>query len=61
MKKYAISISDGHDEEWYFYDTKEEYLNKFEAFKKIESDVHGYILNSDNEYEVINSHWDDNL
>ena len=61
MEKYAISISDGHDEEWYFYETKEEYLAKFDAFKEVESDIHGYILNSNNEYEVINSYWDGNL
>lgn len=60
MNKYAISISDGHDEEWHFYETKEEYLAKFDAFKEVENDIHGYILNSNNEYEVINSYWDGN-
>jgi len=61
MTKYAISISDGHEEDWYYYNTKKEYLNEFDNFKKTESDIHGYILNSDNEYEVINSYWDGNL
>lgn len=57
MKKYAISISDGHYEEWFFYKTFEDYSIGFETFKKNEDDIHGYTLNSDNEYEVINSYW----
>ena len=61
MKKYAISISDGHSEDWYFYDTEAEYSNSFEQFKTTESDIHGHILNSNNEYEVIDSYWDGNL
>lgn len=57
MKKYAISISDGHDEDWFFYDTKEKYENAFYVFKIGEEDMHGYVLNENNEYEVIDSYW----
>ena len=40
MKKYAISISDGHDEDWFYYNTKEEYdkmpIHKLEdTFKEV--------------------------
>lgn len=59
ISPFAISISDGHEEDWYFYDTKEEVEESFENFKKIESDIHVYGLNSDYEYEVINSYWDE--
>jgi hypothetical protein len=58
LEKYAISISDGHNEDWHYYKTESQYQYAFERFKETESDVHGYILNENREYEVIQSHWD---
>jgi hypothetical protein len=55
---YAISISDGHDEDWFYYQSEEEYKRAFELFKIDESDIHGYVLNENDEYEVIDSYWD---
>jgi hypothetical protein len=57
MEKYAITISDGHNEDWFYYNTKEEYDNAFKVFTDSEDDMHGYILNDDNEYEVIESYY----
>ena len=58
--KFAISTSDGHDEEWFYFETKEQYLKAFDEFKESESDIHGYELNSNDEYEVIDSYWEKN-
>jgi hypothetical protein len=56
--KYAISVSDGHDDDWYYYKNKDDYRLSFEAFVEHNKDIdiHGYVLNSNNEYEVIDSH-----
>ena len=56
LSKYAISTSDGHDEDWYYYETEVQYKEALDLFIKTESDVHGYILNASNEYEVIDSY-----
>jgi hypothetical protein len=56
---YAISLSDGHNEDWYYYPNKEQYQISFDKFKETESDIHGYMLNSNKEYEVIESYWDE--
>lgn len=58
--KFAISTSDGHDEDWFYFETREQYLKAFDEFKKSESDIHGYELNSNDEYEVIDSYWEKN-
>lgn len=59
LEDYAISISDGHDEDWFYYETYDQYVKEFNEFKKSESDIHGYKLNSNDEYEVIDSYWDE--
>lgn len=59
MTKYAISTSDGHDEYWYYYDNIEEYQIGFKELKNYgEDDIHGYVLNDNEEYEVIDYYWD---
>ena len=63
MKKYAISISDGHNEDWEYYNTKKETYNQFSILKKTEEDIHVYELTDkfcklgDFNYEVIDSYW----
>lgn len=56
--KFAISTSDGHDEDWFYFETREQYLKAFDEFKESESDIHGYELNSNDEYQVIDSYWE---
>jgi hypothetical protein len=58
--KFAISTSDGHDEDWFYFETREQYLKAFDEFKESESDIHGYELNSNDEYQVIDSYWEKN-
>ena len=36
MKKYAISISDGHNEDWEYFNTKKETYKTFNILKKTE-------------------------
>lgn len=57
-KPYAISTSDGHDEDWTYYDSELEAHETFEYMKSYETDIHLYKLNDD-EYEVIDSWWID--
>lgn len=60
---YAISTSDGHDEDWSYYKTEEEAYDSFESMKANESDIHLYEFNYELGYEVIDS-WsseDDNF
>ncbi len=63
MKKYAISTSDGHDEDWSYYDSEEDARNEFERMKEYESDIHlyeyGHIGGDEYNYEVIDSFWDE--
>ena len=54
---YAISTSDGHDEDWSYYPNKREYRKAFNKLKKTEDDIHGYKLTKNDEYEVIDSYW----
>lgn len=56
---FAISISDGHNEDWTFYNSKEEVEEAFEDFKKFESDIHVYEFSLEYGYEVIDSYWDE--
>lgn len=52
---YALSISDGHDEEWeYFADQQSAYF-KFVQLQGNDEDVHLFELTDNNEYEVTNS------
>lgn len=54
---YAISTSDGHNEEWEYINNKKLLYNRFKELKITESDIHLYKLNDNNEYEVIDSYW----
>ena len=54
---YAISTSDGHDEDWTFCKTKDEADKLFEASKEC-GDVHYFEYNKEFGYEVIDSYWD---
>jgi hypothetical protein len=58
-KPYAISVSDGHDEFWIYYDTEEQAREGFEQLKENESDIHLYMFNHNYGYEVIDSFWDE--
>jgi len=58
---YGISTSDGHDEEWSYYETKEDAYQMFEIMQTYEDDIHLFELNDNNEYEVIDSYWDGEL
>jgi hypothetical protein len=62
-KDYAISVSDGHDEDWEYYDSEKEVYERFEYMKEYEDDIHLYKLvkNEEWEYEVIDSFWDGEL
>jgi hypothetical protein len=57
---YAISTSDGHDEDWTYYDSEREVYERFEYMKEYETDVHLFKLTLNNEYEVIDSWYDEN-
>ena len=52
---YAISTSDGHDEEWTYYKNAKEAYDTFEYMKSYETDIHLFMLNERHEYEVIDS------
>jgi len=54
---YAISTSDGHDEDWTFYGSKEETYEAFEKMKEYEDDIHLYEYSKEYGYEVIDSYW----
>ena len=53
---YAISTSDGHDEEWSYFVNKQNAYDEFEKLKSIESDIHLFELTQNNEYEVLDSY-----
>lgn len=55
---YAISTSDGHNEEWEYYKSEWDAKERFEYMKSWESDIHLFELNENGEYEVIDSWWD---
>ena len=57
MKKYAISISDGHNEDWEYFNTKKETYKTFNFLKKVEDDIHVFEYNKKYGYEVIDSYW----
>ena len=57
MKKYAISVSDGHDEDWEYFDLKTETYKRFNTLKTYEEDIHVYTYNKKYGYEVIDSYW----
>jgi hypothetical protein len=54
---FAISTSDGHDEDWTYYPNESEMLKAFESLKHNESNIHVYEYNSKLGYEVIDSFW----
>lgn len=54
---YAISTSDGHDEDWTYYDGEKEAREAFIFMQEYEDDIHLCKLTSNNEYEVIDSYW----
>ena len=58
---YAISTSDGHDEEWTYYDSEWDAKERFEYMKSWESDIHLYKYSVEYGYEVIDSWWDGEL
>lgn len=55
---FAISTSDGHDEDWTYYKSELEAHETFIYMQGYESDIHLYELNENGEYEVIDSWWD---
>jgi len=58
MKPYAISFSDGHSEDWMYFDTQAEAVAKFNDSKFDEDDIHLHKLIDEEEgYEVIDSFW----
>lgn len=58
-KKYAISTSDGHDEDWTYYDKEGKARLMFEKMKSYETDIHLFMFNENEEYEVIDSWYED--
>ena len=57
MKKFALTISDGHENSWEYFNDSETQLNRFNELKKTEDDIHLYELNKNNEYEVTGYFW----
>ena len=55
---FAISTSDGHNEDWTYYKDERDARKAFVAMQTDESDIHLYKLTDENEYEVIDSFWD---
>ena len=53
---FAITTSDGHDEDWSYYKNKEDAEENFNKLKEIEDDIHLYEYNMALGYEVIDSH-----
>ena len=58
---YAISTSDGHDEDWTFYWSKEDCDKDFKILMEYEDDIHVYEYSKQYGYEVIDSFWDGEL
>jgi len=58
-KPYGISTSDGHDEEWTYYDSEVEAHETFIYMQGYETDIHLFKLTDKYEYEVIDSWSDD--
>lgn len=56
---FAISTSDGHDEDWEFFPLEEKATERFEFLKKFENDMHLYKYNKEYGYEVIDSFSDE--
>lgn len=55
---FAITTSDGHDENWEYFDDKENCLAIFERMKGFYDDIHLYEYNMEQEqFEVIDSFW----
>ena len=52
---YAISTSDGHDEDWTYYKSELEAHETFIYMQGYESDIHLYEYNYELGYEVIDS------
>lgn len=58
-KPFAISTSDGHDEDWTYYDSERDAYDTFIYMQGYESDIHLFKLTLNNEYEVIDSWFDE--
>lgn len=58
---YALSTSDGHDEEWEYFDNELEAKDRFVKLQWSEDDIHLYEYNVEFGYEVIDSYWDGEL
>jgi hypothetical protein len=58
IKPFAISISDGHEEDWQYFEDKESCLETFEKMKGFYDDIHvyEYIMEME-QYEVFLSFW----
>jgi hypothetical protein len=54
---YAISTSDGHDEDWEYFPNEQKATSRFEDLKHNETDIHLYEYKSGLGYEVIDSFW----
>jgi len=53
---FAISVSDGHEEEWSYFPNKEDGEVYFKTCVSNDEDVHFYEYNKEYGYEVIDSH-----
>jgi len=58
---FALSTSDGHDEDWEFFETEAEALTRFESLKGYEDDIHLYKYSAEYGYEVIDSYCNEEL
>ena len=58
---FAISTSDGHDEDWTFYESELEAHETFIYMQGYEDDIHLYKYSKEYGYEVIDSFWDGDL
>jgi len=53
---FALSFSDGHEEDWEYFKTHIEAKQRFEECKLPQNDIHFYEYNMDFGYEVIDSY-----
>jgi len=59
VRDYAISTSDGHDEDWTYYDSEKDAYDTFIYMQSWETDIHLYKFSVEFGYEVIDSWCDD--
>lgn len=53
---YAVTISDGHEDEWHYFDTHKECKAFFKQCAEDGEDVHAYELTIEGVWQVIGSH-----